>query len=87
MLLANPGSYSKANLKRYADLLGLDTTAFDDCLDSGRYTEELESLRAEGKAKGVTSTPTLFINGEKIVGRQSFENYQAVIERELAGDS
>lgn len=87
ILVANPGSYSKSNLKRYADILGLDTLAFDDCLDSGRYTEEIQNLRAEGQAKGVTSTPTLFINGQKMVGRQPFESYQEVIERELASGS
>ena len=87
ILVANPGSYSRSNLKRYADILGLDTSAFDDCLDSGRYTEEIQNLRAEGQAKGMTSTPTLFINGQKMVGRQPFESYQEVIEGELASGS
>ena len=87
ILIANPGSYSKANLKRYADTLGLDTFAFDDCLDSGRYTEQVQRVKDEGRDKGITSTPTVFINGEKLIGRQPLENFKAVIEQELARSS
>jgi protein-disulfide isomerase len=86
-LVANPGSYSKANLKQYADMLGLDTASFDDCVDSGRYTEEVQNGKAEGEAKGITKTPTVFINGQKIEGPLPFENFQEVIEQELARSS
>ncbi len=87
ILLANPGAYGKANLKRYADMLGLDSAAFDDCLDSGRYAEEVENEKAEGKAKELTSTPTVFINGRKMDKGLTFENLRESIEQELARSS
>lgn len=48
--------------------LGLDTRAWSKCMSSGYYEEELAQDIADGVAAGVTSTPTLFINGVKIEG-------------------
>lgn len=64
--------------------LGLDEAAFNDCLDSGRYQEEVQTEMAAGRERGVQSTPTLFLNGEKIVGVVPFEQLQPLIEAELA---
>jgi len=37
----------------------------------------------EGKTYGVSGTPTVFINGLKIVGVQPFNIFQKTIEKEL----
>ncbi len=87
ILFANQGTYSKANLKQYAEMLGLDTAAFDECLDTGRYTAEVQDQLAEGRDKGITVTPTMFINGLKAEGVQPFENLQEIIEQLLASSS
>ena|GEM_PF-2464408 len=75
---------SLEKLKQYAADLGLDTNAFDECLDSDKYADEVTSDMNAGSSVGVTGTPTFFINGQKLVGAQPFENFEKAIEAELA---
>lgn len=72
--------YSKANLTKYAGRVDLNTTQFASCLNSDKYTKRVADDSASGEAAGVTGTPTVFINGQKIVGAQPFENFKAVID-------
>lgn len=69
----------------YAAELGLDTKAFQTCLDEKRYAEKVESDLRYGLSIGVSSTPTFFVNGIAIVGAQPFEVFQQIIEKELSG--
>ena len=70
--------------KEYAADLSLDTAAFDECLDSDKYRDEVLSDLAYGQSLGVTGTPTFFVNDKMIVGAQPFENFKAIIDSELA---
>lgn len=79
----NEGAFSKDNLKRFAAELGLDTKAFNSCLDSGKYAEEVQEDTDEGKKMGVTGTPTFFINGQLVSGAQPFSVVKQIIEEEL----
>lgn len=72
--------------KSYAKELGLDTEAFDACLDSGRYADNVAANLNEGGRAGVSGTPTFFINGEKLVGAQPFQAFQAIIDAQLEGE-
>lgn len=68
----------------YATELGLNKTTFVNCLESGKYTEEVQKDRSDALAAGARGTPTLFINGEIIRGvPQSYESFKALIESEL----
>lgn len=73
-----------ASLKGYATQLGLDTATFNDCLDSGKYTSEVQKDYQDGQSYGVTGTPTFFINGELLKGAKPLETFQAVIDAALA---
>lgn len=55
-------------LKEKASRLGIDRTAFDSCIDSDRYAEQVEKDVQDGAAVGVTGTPALFINGTPVPG-------------------
>jgi protein-disulfide isomerase len=83
VLFANPGTYTKSELKRLAAVAELDTETFGSCLDNGKYAGTVQDQLEEGRAKGVTSTPTILINGTKVVGAQPFESLQQQIEAEL----
>jgi len=72
--------------QEYATQLELDTDEFQECIDSGRYQEEVQSDFEFAANLGVRSTPTFFVNGIAVVGAQPFEVFQQVIERELAGE-
>jgi protein-disulfide isomerase len=56
--------------------LGLDDGAVQECLDSGRFTQTVGADLAEGRALGVTGTPTFFINGYPLVGARAYEIFQ-----------
>jgi protein-disulfide isomerase len=72
--------------QEYASQLDFDTEEFNECLDSGRYEEEVQADFDFAANLGVRSTPTFFINGIAVVGAQPFEVFQQVIEQELAGE-
>ncbi len=82
-LFENQASIAVDDLKKYAVDLGLDAEAFNACLDSGKYAEEIEKDMNDGAALGVSGTPGFFINGIKLSGAQPFENFEAIIESEL----
>jgi protein-disulfide isomerase len=74
---------SAANQKIIAQTLGLNTSQFNQCLDGGKYKQEVLNETDAGKKYGVTGTPTLFINGKKIVGAQPYANFEQEIEAAL----
>jgi protein-disulfide isomerase len=69
--------------KEYAGALGLNVESFNECLDSGKYADEVEADLLEGQHFGVTGTPSFFINGRKITGAQPFSVFQDIIDEEL----
>ena len=62
------------DLKRHAGELGLDQAAFDACLDSGRFAGQVTADLTLGQQHGVSSTPTVFINGRAVMGAAPFED-------------
>jgi len=78
------GVFLKPLLKQYAADVGLDRVAFATCLDSGRYADSVRAATADARRAGVERTPTLEINGERLVGATP-EQVRAAIERANAG--
>ncbi|MGH7335100.1 MAG: thioredoxin domain-containing protein [Candidatus Rokuibacteriota bacterium] len=71
-------------LKQYAARVGLEATAFAQCLDSRRHRAAVAADVAAGLRLGVTGTPTYFVNGRPLVGNLPLTEFQRVIELELA---
>ena len=65
-----------STLKGYASDLGLDTATFDDCLDTGKHTAEVQKDSQDAGAYGVGGTPGFFVNGRAVRGAIPFEDYQ-----------
>ncbi|CAM5622050.1 DsbA family protein [Streptomyces purpurascens] len=76
-------------LVEVAGELGLDAEEFDTALIDGRHILIVDADQAEGKAIGVTGTPTYVIDGERLDGGKSQEGLRERIEeiadRLLAG--
>lgn len=75
--------------KKYAIDLGLDSSKFDSCLDSGKYLKEIQNDLDDGRAYGVTGTPGFFVGNEKIgftkvIGAQPFETFQKILDEQLS---
>jgi predicted DsbA family dithiol-disulfide isomerase len=60
--------------------LGLDTEELDTALIDGRHILIVDADQAEGKAIGVTGTPTYVIGGERLDGGKSQEGLRERIE-------
>lgn len=82
LFVAQP-DFGREDLVRYADRLGLEREAFTACLTGGRFRDAVEQDVSEGKALGVTGTPTFFINGRRLVGAQPVEAFQEAVRAAL----
>ncbi|MFH9225811.1 DsbA family protein [Streptomyces lydicus] len=60
--------------------LGLDAEELDTALIDGRHLLTVDADEAEGKAIGVSGTPTYVIGGERLDGGKSQEGLRARIE-------
>lgn len=61
--------------KNDAENLGLDAEKFNQCLASEKYKEKIAKQLEEGTRAGVTGTPTIFINGEILIGAIPFDDF------------
>ncbi|MFA5935723.1 MAG: thioredoxin domain-containing protein [Patescibacteria group bacterium] len=83
VLFANQDYLRRNDLEKYAEELGLDTGAFNTCLDDKTAQEQVARDRQAGEAIGVKFTPSIFINGtlmEELVPPEELRN---IINREL----
>ena len=69
-------NYSKLSRKIAKDL-NLDTTAFNECLNSGSKKSKVKADIKEGKKRQVNATPSFFVNGELVMwnSAEKFEAY------------
>ena len=83
-MFGNQSALQPDALKKYAADAGLDAAKFNQCLDSSKYEARVQEALAAGGRLGITSTPTVFVNGRIISGAQPIEVFQSVIDDELA---
>ncbi len=62
----NSGSYTRARLTAFAQKLGLDMNAFDQCLQNNTYAAQIQQDVAAGSKLGVPPTPGIFVNGKPV---------------------
>jgi protein-disulfide isomerase len=71
------------DLKRWAADIKLDPAAFNACLDSGKYKQEVAADYATAMGVGLGGTPVFFVNGRALFGAHPFATFQKIIEEEL----
>jgi len=85
LLFENGERLGREALITYAQRIGLDAGAFERCLDDpathARVTADIEAATRAG----VSSTPTLFINGRLVEGalELAYYDYAVIIERHM----
>jgi protein-disulfide isomerase len=89
-LFANQGEWSQGGdptnqFKSYAEELGLDTEAFNQCLDSGEAAIVVQGDLMAGELLGVNATPFFFVNDLPIRGGLPIESLGQVIDYVAAG--
>ena len=69
----------------FAKSTGVDLDKFGACLSDAEVTKRIMEERASGSALRLSSTPTFFINGERVVGQVELENQGRNIIRKILG--
>ncbi|HEX7312776.1 MAG TPA: thioredoxin domain-containing protein [Pyrinomonadaceae bacterium] len=82
ILFRNQSALKPAQLKQYAQVLGLDRAKFDAALDDGRFADKVERDFIDGQKFGVSSTPTFFVNGRR-ARDSTYDTLKAAIEEAL----
>lgn len=80
--------FSDDDLKTWSKDIGLNTQSFNQCLDSGKYAQEVQKDFQDGVNAGVSGTPTFFIGNPKdgytaVVGAQPYSVIKQVIDSML----
>ncbi len=86
-LFANQAALAVDKLKATAARLKLDSPSFNKCLDSAKYLGAVKKDAREGRRLGIRATPAFFINGRFVGGAAPLENFESIINEELAQHS
>jgi protein-disulfide isomerase len=83
----NQADFTLENLKgkvlEFGKAQNLDGIQLGRCLDTKATEAEVDKDVAEGKALAITATPTLFINGRRLVGNYPWQNLEQILKGEL----
>ena len=79
----NVGAYSYNNLVGFADILEMDLVQFSSCLSDRKYVSRVRVESEFANDNGVTSTPWVLVNGERVRG-VDYGIYRDAIEAALA---
>lgn len=84
VMFANQRQLAVEQLRGLAAEIGLDAEEFAACLESDRYSDQVQADFEAGQAAGVSGTPAMFVNGRFISGAVPYETLADVIDEELA---
>jgi len=84
LIFASQQNMKRDNLLAEARSLNLDMARFTADLDSDQLKQQVELDRRDGLQLGVSGTPAFFINGKAFSGAMPLEQFQTLINNELA---
>ncbi|HLT28624.1 MAG TPA: thioredoxin domain-containing protein [Myxococcaceae bacterium] len=84
LLFQQQQALSDDDLEAYARMVGLDLPRFRRSLRDPRHEARIREDAAEGRRLGALGTPTFFINGRKLMGTRSIEDFRLLIDAEIA---
>ena len=86
-IFENQSSITPANLNdkvmEFASGKGVDALRLGSCIERVETAQAIEASIQEGLSVGVTSTPTMFINGRKLNGSLKWEQLKQIIDYEI----
>lgn len=80
VLYQNAPAMKIDNLRQYAAEIGLDTQLFNQCLDSGKHTVNVENELEEALSFGFRGVPSFLVNDQRLIGPPSLEQLSSIIE-------
>jgi protein-disulfide isomerase len=76
----NQGAFSNRRLQAMAESIGLDMAAFNSCFDANKYETEIQADFDLGEQMGVSGTPTVFVNGQRVGPPRQVPSYQEIVD-------
>jgi protein-disulfide isomerase len=87
LLFQNQDAWSRQNgnsvFVTYATELGLDTQKFSTDIESEAIREAVNEDYKYGLSLNVNSTPTIYLNGKKILNPNSYEEFKTLVQNEI----
>ena len=80
----NKGWFSDGRLQGIAQAIGLDLASFNAARSDGATRQAVLAETAQGRALGITGTPTLTINGQLRTDLTTYDKLEAAVEEALA---
>ncbi|MFH1187124.1 MAG: thioredoxin domain-containing protein [Candidatus Levyibacteriota bacterium] len=74
----------EAIFRQYAEQIGLDINKYDQDVTSNETRQIIEDQRNESLSLGISSTPTFFVNKEKLQNIQGYDSFKEAIENALS---
>jgi protein-disulfide isomerase len=84
LLFENQFGYGPDGFREFARSLNLNLEQFGQCLESGKYKAKVREDFQEAIRLGATGTPYFFINGVPLTGAKPQQEFEAIIEAQLA---
>ena len=80
-LYTNMQHHNREDIVGYAAEIGVDTAAFEACIDSDGAREFVEADIADGQRLGIRGTPTFFVNGQRMQGVVPYDQLAQIVEQ------
>ncbi len=77
------GAFSNSRLKAFAAALGLNTSQFNSCLDSGKDAQKVVADEAQASSHNLQGTPSILVNGTLVQNPLDASAVQAAINAAL----
>lgn len=79
----NQGAFADAKLEGFAQQLGLNMDQYKKCMTDRPHLAKIQASTQNGSARGVNSTPSLFINGQLVRGAISLAKFESIAGTQL----
>ena len=76
----NQGNLSDRRLQAMAESVGLEMNSFNDCFGANKYEAEIQADFDRGEEIGVSGTPSVFVNGNKVGQPGKIATFQEIAE-------
>ncbi len=87
LMFETQNQLSEEDLKAKAVTLKLDSGAFDTCLTTGKYAGRVQQDQRDGYMLGVSSTPSMFVNGRFLTGALPLSDLSKILDEEISLNS
>jgi protein-disulfide isomerase len=76
----NQDAFSNRRLQAMAESIGLDMGAFNSCFNANKYEAEIQADFDLGGEMGVSGTPTVFVNRQRVGQPRQVPSYQEIAD-------